>query len=493
MHTEIDIAKLKQRLTAPETVNSNVSSLQHLFTVDALVDLHNMEAFEKADDRKKCEIAAIDAVDGDVKEETRKIILNKVPDDPSKTMGLVSRLLIVENLPAEICINIDVEDGLTNGTSCIVKKLDFRVKNSTRCSIIWVEFETLLIGAKARSKYAHLYTSDCSKTWTPILEITRNFNVGQHRNIFVIRRQFPLRLACAKTIHKSQGSTMNKAVLHFGSRKIEHMHYVGLSRIKKLNDVFILELNEKKIAVSKHVMQEMERLRTETHMHSCVPILKDITSDLKIVYHNTRSLHLHIRDLAHESNMHASDIIAISESRLKQSDKNDDYNIPGFHMYRFDDDVGVNCGRSYKGIVVYTKLGVMDIKRLFLCENVDSVLVCVTHNGKMHQIVFLYCSPQGTSLCKLCNILNQLLGILEMDKPIIIMGDTNVDFNNQNTLSKFMDLKNIRQLVQNATTDYGTCLDHLYTNMMSTDQISSATLESYYSDHKPIVAYLPFL
>lgn len=115
-------------------------------------------------------------------------------------------------------------------------------------------------------------------------------------------------------------------------------------------------------------MQEMERLRTETHMHSCVPILKDITSDLKIVYHNTRSLHLHIRDLAHESNMHASDIIAISESRLKQSDKNDDYNIPGFHMYRFNDDVGVNCGRSYKGIVVYTKLGVMDIKRLFLCE-----------------------------------------------------------------------------------------------------------------------------
>lgn len=39
--------------------------------------------------------------------------------------GLVSRLLIVEDLPAEICINIDVEDGLTNGTSCIVKKTGF--------------------------------------------------------------------------------------------------------------------------------------------------------------------------------------------------------------------------------------------------------------------------------------------------------------------------------------------------------------------------------
>lgn len=36
---------------------------------------------------------------------------------------------------------------------------------------------------------------------------------------------------------------------------------------------------------------------------------------------------------------------------------------------------------------------------------------------------------------------NQLRGILEMDKPIIITGDRNVDFSNQNTLSHFMDLK----------------------------------------------------
>lgn len=53
-------------------------------------------------------------------------------------------------------------------------------------------------------------------------------------------------------------------------------------------------------------------------------------------------------------------------------------------MYRFDDDVCVNCGRFYKGIVVYIKLGVMDIKRLFLCENVDFVFVCVIYNGKMY-------------------------------------------------------------------------------------------------------------
>lgn len=162
-------------------------------------------------------------------------------------MGLFRNLYIAEDLPAEICLNIDVEDGLTNGTTCLVKKLDFRVLNSNRCSIIWVKFETQQIGSKARTKYAHLYNKNCDKLLTPILEINRNFNVGQHRGTYVIRRQFPLRLACAKTIHKSQGSTMVNAVLHFGKRKQEHIHYVGLSRIKKLEDVYILELNEKKL------------------------------------------------------------------------------------------------------------------------------------------------------------------------------------------------------------------------------------------------------
>lgn len=84
-----------------------------------------MEVFEKVDDRKKCEIVVIDVVDGDVKEEIRKIILNKVLDDFLKIMGLVSRLLIVEDLLVEICINIDVEDGFINGIFCIVKKIGF--------------------------------------------------------------------------------------------------------------------------------------------------------------------------------------------------------------------------------------------------------------------------------------------------------------------------------------------------------------------------------
>lgn len=185
-------------------------------------------------------------------------------------------------------LNIDV--ALTNGTTCLVKKLGFRVLNSIRCSIIWVEFETQQIGSKARTRYAHNYNEHCIKLWTPIFDLSRNFNVGQHPGAYIMKRQFPLRLVCAKTIHKSQGSTMVNAELHFGKRKQEHIHYVGLNRIRKLEDVYTLELSVTKIVVSSVVSEEMYRLREHFLLHSCVPILSNILEDLKIGSHNCRSL-----------------------------------------------------------------------------------------------------------------------------------------------------------------------------------------------------------
>lgn len=46
----------------------------------------------------------------------------------------------------------------------------------------------------------------------------------------------------------------------------------------------------------------------------------EIISDIRIVYHNTRSLHLHFENLVYEHNMMAADIIANSESRLNTGD-----------------------------------------------------------------------------------------------------------------------------------------------------------------------------
>lgn len=43
-------------------------------------------------------------------------------------MGLFSELRLVVDVTAEITNNVDVQDGLTNGASCIVKHFDYRVE-----------------------------------------------------------------------------------------------------------------------------------------------------------------------------------------------------------------------------------------------------------------------------------------------------------------------------------------------------------------------------
>ena len=80
----------------------------------------------------------------------------------------------------------------------------------------------------------------------------------------ILRRQFPLRAAACKTIHRSQGDTFDEVVVDFPAYKKEHMHYVGLSRVRNTSALHILNLNENKIKVSEEVKHEMSRLRTET-------------------------------------------------------------------------------------------------------------------------------------------------------------------------------------------------------------------------------------
>ena len=87
------------------------------------------------------------------------------------------------------------------------------------------------------------------KLWTPILEITRQFKISKRHQSQVLRRQYPLRPAAAKTIHRCQGDTLNEVVVDLPSSSREHMHYVALSRVRNSSKLHILNLNEKKSAL----------------------------------------------------------------------------------------------------------------------------------------------------------------------------------------------------------------------------------------------------
>jgi len=211
-----------------------------------------------------------------VSDDLKKQMKNKIPDDPTKTMGLSSVVLIATAAKYDLTTNIDVTDGLTNGAECVVENIDYRVDNSTRPSIIWVSFPHLDIGRKQRRENAHLYKANVNRNWTPVLEVTRQFRINKKSQVQILRRQFPLRPAAAKTIHCCQGDTLDEAVVDFPASTKEHMHYVGLSRVRNSSALRILSLNENKIRVSEKVKNEMSRLRTDS---SLIPLAVLQTGD----------------------------------------------------------------------------------------------------------------------------------------------------------------------------------------------------------------------
>jgi len=94
-----------------------------------------------------------------------------------------------------------VSDELTNGAECVVQDIDYRVAESQRPSIIWVTFSDGSIGNKQRKEYSFLLR-DKMENMTPIFEITRQFKISNRNQLQVLRRQFRLRPAAAKTVHR---------------------------------------------------------------------------------------------------------------------------------------------------------------------------------------------------------------------------------------------------------------------------------------------------
>ena len=185
--TERDTEILKTRV-----LQNNASQLSpdliektHLFATNKAVDYHNSAIFD-ACENQKCHIKAIDIVVGDMPDNLKEKILRKIPNEPSKTMGLHSVIRIAVYLPYDITANVSVTDGMTNGVECRIMKIDYRVTGSQRPSILWVLFPDQSIGSECRREYAHLYNSQIESTWTPLLEITKQFSITRNANIRIL-------------------------------------------------------------------------------------------------------------------------------------------------------------------------------------------------------------------------------------------------------------------------------------------------------------------
>jgi hypothetical protein len=307
-----------------------------------------------------------------------------------------------------------------------------------------------------------------------------------------MRIQFPLRISAAKTIHKSQGDTLNEVVVDMtATRCFPHSHYVAFSRVTSLSGLYITELNDKKISVTNSVVKEMSRLRQDAPITLCYTTLYKIESNLiKISFINARSLNKHIHEIRADHNLIESDILGVAETWLTNQDQNENLVLQGHEMYRKDSNAGVGNSRPHRGIVLYVKetvdvVSIQDYSDL----NIEFIYANVLVDGKCVQIVTFYRSNSCTFEVFKHSVVSKLFPLIKIDSPLVIQGDFNYDLNKgQKQFVQFVEKRfSCQQLVVKPTHNSGLLLDHIFCNIPNT---KTDVIDTIWSDHS--IIYVAF-
>ena len=482
-----DIEKLKSRIIDANHPNYPYDAV-HMFATNAEVDEFNETAYDRTS-TEKVVVKAKSAVVGDVTPIVRQKTMTHLTNDAkykmhTNTGGLKYELKLAIDLHYDCTVNLDVEDGLTNGATCFLKKIEYK-DNIPQPAILWVQFVDPSVGHNCRRKYRNFYNKSIEKTWTPIFAVTRTFTVY---HALVSRQQFPLCPSSARTIHKCQGKTLSKAVVKMGKRKSAHSHYTALSRVTALENVYILHLNENKISVDQSVKDEMWNLRQHCQVKLCyTPVYELSPIHHRIIFQNIRSLHAHFTDITCDANYKAADLLAFAESRLSQSDDNDDYIFQGFQDIIRNDQEYLHNRRPPHGLALFVRDSyiVSDVHH-FSSDELEYCFLKIKCDSKAAmQVLVLYKS----NTCRLDIFRNELKCMKNLfceSDHFLIVGDFNIDVSSSQNESLLTELETVfgaGQLISQSTTVYNTIIDLAFSN---SESIHTVNIDSVISDHKMI-------
>lgn len=88
-----------------------------------------------------------------------------------------------------------------------------------------------------------------------------SWHITEDDHVLAELNQYPLRLAWAITVHKSQGMSLDSVTVDLGKAFEPGMGYVALSRVRTLNGLNIIGFNEKALVVNNEVFEHDKMLR----------------------------------------------------------------------------------------------------------------------------------------------------------------------------------------------------------------------------------------
>lgn len=376
-------------------INLNATEIpQILCSKNADVDRYNTEIYERSPN-KKCVSHSKDRMLSNMSEKKATHFLQNLTKDATITGCLQHEVALCENLTYDIIINLDVLDGLVNGTSGRLKYIQF-VPGYKNPTILWFDFPEEHVGQKQRRIYRHCYNKDIDRNWTPIVPIARKFNIGK-QYVEISRIQFPVKQSSAKTIHKSQGSTYDKIIVFVPGPYysfLRHIMYVALSRVRSLDGLHLVRFDAKSIKTDTRVTEENDDGLHTRNVQTGEDIVSKQIGSLLIHFQNCQSLVPHFENIKKLILNQKYDIVALCETRLRSVDDDRSFEIEGYNMVRQDDQSFLNY-RSSHGLLIYVTdvIDITDVQN-YSTATMEALSIKIIANITPHMIIGGYKAPK---------------------------------------------------------------------------------------------------
>ena len=186
---------------------------------------------------------------------------------------------------------------------------------------------------------------------------------------------------------------------------------------------------------------------------------------VKVMFLNARSLHKHYLDVKKYVKFYLPHIAMFAETRLSIFDRNEEFEIENYRIFRNDERVVLPGQRPFHGTAVYCCTPCSP--RYPKCHNILDVEVTICELECLPSVIIvgIYKSP-SVPVRQLYEALRNLhSNILKCKELHIIMGDFNVNWLNKQQMSGLNNLMvseyGYHQVVNEYTTSNQTVIDHI--------------------------------
>lgn len=479
--SEADRALLSQAITDPALCPTDVL---HIFATNKQVAAHNSATLTELHSH----ITQIDADDYRKDLHNGKMSRQAQPFKGC-TKELPDTLQLAEGARVMLTRNIDVSQGLVNGSfATLVKLITSEQHGSVHVTMLGLKMDDQTAGRNCSNSVPGAPDN--------LVYIDRAEENLKQKG--VIRRQFPIKLAFACTIHKVQGMTTSSAVVSLKHIFEPGMAYVALSRVTALSGLHLLDIDENKIYANPEITAALNTMR-QVNLDDMMPLLhiKQTLSrcdTLIIVHHNTEGLPSHVNDIKSHHELCLADVLCLTETRLQGSFVSGSLQLEGYNMFKRNRHLSYTnfpqmANRSGGGVAVYVKNHFQVHEKQYIHNVTDLEFLVVKVEAPVTAMIAAVYRPPDYSLTSFLSNLESLLESLEiMDcHPIIVCGDFNENLlsNARKPILELFQSRRYVQLITAATTEKNTLLDLIFISQPQ-HCLHSGVMKTYYSYHNPV-------